>query len=194
MTNQVCFAKLSAKLFGRNKLMTESLVYMSNPPELPSDDLISIDSNAADVTAIMADIRARITQRREENGYPNMIFPTYGDVVYPEKPSDIDYDPNLYHHLGLANKLYNDVETEAAVLPSPATRIPILGSFWGQIRKHAHGLVLFYVNRFVDHEVEVDRQLVNVVNLLTIENQRQQREISILQDEMAELKAQMADG
>ncbi len=162
---------------------------MQNTTDLPSDDLISMDASQVDASAIMTEIRARIEKRRAEDGYRDMKFPTYGDVIYPEKPIDIPYDPNLYHHLSLVNKLYSDVETEAVLLPSPATRVPIAGKLWSKFRKSAHGLVLFYVNRAIDHEVEVDRHLVNVVNLLTIENQRQQRQISALREEIAQLNS-----
>ena len=161
---------------------------MSNTPELPSDNLISIDDPAIDVAEIMAEIRERIAKRRAEKGYDNTQFPTYGDITYPDKPEDIAYDPNLYHHLHLVNKLYNDVQTEPLLAASPATRVPILGKLWSQIRGQAHNLVIFYVNRAVQHEVEVNRHLVNALNLLTADNQRQQRQIAMLQDEIVQLR------
>ena len=98
------------------------------------------------------------------------------------------YHPDLYHHLHLANKLYTDVETESILASSPATRLPLIGNLWGTIREQAHSLVRFYVNRAVAHEVEVNRHLVNALNLLTAENQRQQRAIAELEEALAALR------
>lgn len=159
---------------------------------LPADGLIEVHDPAIDPSAIMATIRERIRARREAQGYDKAVFPTYGQVTYPHKPEDIPYDPNLYHHLHLANTLYTDVETESILAPSPATRLPVIGKLWATIREQAHSLVRFYVNRAVAHEVEVNRHLVNSLNLLTAENQRQQREIVRLQEQVAALRDQQS--
>jgi hypothetical protein len=49
-------------------------------------------------------------------------------------------------------------------------------------------LVLFYVNRSIEHQVAVNRQLVSVVNLLTEALQDQQQEIMALRREVDERK------
>ena len=158
--------------------------------KMPTNDLIEINDPTIDPNAIMDTIRQRIHARRMAKGYDKSSFPTYGQVTYPQKPEDIEYDPNLYHHLHLANKLFPDVETEVMLAPSPATRVPVLGKLWAGIRLQAHSLLIFYVNRAVAHEVEVNRHLVSSLNLLTAENQRQQRAITVLEEELARLREQ----
>jgi hypothetical protein len=120
-------------------------------------------------------------------GYEQRNFPTFGTAVScPEPPDDLPYSPDLYHHLRNVNDLYAEVETESVLAPSPATRIPVLGQIWKLIREQAHGLVLFYVNRSVAHQVNVNRHLVSVLNQLTLQNQEQARQIAALE---AQLKA-----
>lgn len=157
----------------------------SNDPttaDLPADDLIEIHDPEIDPQIIMAEIRRRIQERRLEAGYDNRTFPAFGAaMVCPEPPEGMPYLPDLYHHLRQVNTLYSEVETATILAPSPATRVPILGRFWKLIREQAHGLVLFYVNRSVGHQVKVNRHLVSVLNQLTEENQALQRRIMVLE-------------
>lgn len=159
---------------------------------LPSDDLIEINDPDIDPAAIMADIRARMRQRREELGYDRRNFPTFA-TAYPEEPADLEYDPNLYHHLRLANETYTQAETEPFLAPSPATSLPIIGALWRRIRGGAHNLVIYYVNRAIAHHVNVHRHMVSVLNRLTAQAEEQQRTIATLQEEVAALRAQLGE-
>jgi uncharacterized coiled-coil protein SlyX len=158
---------------------------------LPDDDLIEIHDPEIDPAQLMAEIRQRIEQRRQQAGYTPQRFPTFGGTTYPGRPLDIPYDPTLYHALELLNKSYAEAPTEAVVVPSPATRVPLLGNLWQLIRTQAHGLVLFYVNRAVKHELNVNRQIVSTLNLLTATVQEQQREIMALQAELEALYSRL---
>jgi hypothetical protein len=150
--------------------------------DLPADDLIEIHDPEIDPQIIMTQIRRRIQERRLEAGYDNRTFPAFGAaMVCPEPPEGMPYSPDLYHHLRQVNSLYSEVETATILAPSPATRVPILGRFWKLIREQAHGVVLFYVNRSVGHQVKVNRHLVSVLNQLTEENQALQRRIMALE-------------
>ncbi|MFZ0546354.1 MAG: hypothetical protein WAM60_12995 [Candidatus Promineifilaceae bacterium] len=152
--------------------------------DFPADDLIEIHDPEIDPQAIMTEIRRRIQARRAEAGYENRTFPAFGSaMVCPEPPEGMPYSPDLYHHLRQVNALYSEVETNTILAPSPATRVPILGHFWRMIREQAHGLVLFYVNRSVAHQVKVNRHLVSVLNQLTEENQALQRRVMVLEAE-----------
>jgi hypothetical protein len=152
--------------------------------DLPADDLIEIHDPEIDPQAIMAEIRRRIQERRLEAGYNNRSFPAFGSaMVCPEPPDGMPYSPDLYHHLRQVNTLYSEVETTPILAPSPATRVPVLGRFWKLIREQAHGLVLFYVNRSIGHQIKVNRHLVSILNQLTEENQSLQRRITDLEAE-----------
>lgn len=154
-------------------------VFVSN---LPPDDLIEIHDPQIDPAGIMQTIRSRIQQRRAEMGYARHSFPTFGSAssAYPGEPEDLEYDPNLYHHLRAANAMFAQAETKSILADSPATRIPVLGGIWKRVRQEAHNLVLFYLNRSIAHQINVNRNLVAVLNHLTAISQQQQREIAAL--------------
>ncbi|MGH2541885.1 MAG: hypothetical protein ACRDIB_03755 [Ardenticatenaceae bacterium] len=153
------------------------------------DDLIEIRDPAIDPAAIMAEIRERVQQRRKEQGYDQRTFPSFGLVQCPEPPADRPYDHDLYYYLRLANESYAGSETAVNLAPSPATQMPVVGPLWKKIRREVHNLVLFYVNRSVAHQVNVNRQLVSVVNRLTALAEEQQRSIEALQAEIEVLRS-----
>lgn len=161
---------------------------MSTTHNLPDNNLIEIRDPALDTIAIMAEIRTRVEKRRQELGYDKRRFPTFGTAEYPGEPEDMAYDDLLYHHLRLANRSYADIETRPLLASSPATRVPVLGRLWGLIRGGAHNLVLFYVNRAVSQQVNINRHLVSVLNRLAAENQAQARQIKALEEEVTQLR------
>lgn len=109
----------------------------------------------------------------------------------PVRPGDSQLDANLYHYLELANKSYNQFESGANLQLSPATRIPILGRIWSLVRRQAHELVLFYVNRNIEHQVAVNQQMVSALNLLTASLEEQQRQSRELEKEIEELRSRL---
>ena len=79
-------------------------------------------------------------------------------------------------------------ETAPVLAASAATQLPLFGRLWKLVREQAHQLVLFYVNRLVAHQTNVDRHLVSVANELTREIQEQQEQIRALQEEVEALR------
>lgn len=154
----------------------------SSAADSSTDDLIEIHDSIVEPERLMAEIRQRIKQRRAELGYESRSFPVFGAAAScPEPPADLPYQPDLYYHLRQANDLYAMVETAPVLASSQATRIPILGRFWKLIREQAHALVLFYSNRNTAHQVNVDRHLVSVLNLMLRELEEQRRTIKELE-------------
>jgi hypothetical protein len=151
--------------------------------EIP-DDLIEIHDPEIDPDQIMEQIRARILRRREELGHPRQTFPVFGAAAYPGEPEGQEYDEDLYYHLRKANDTYYQIGVEASLSPSPATRLPILGRLWKQIRQEAHNLVLFYLGKMTQQQVVVNRHLVSTINRLTVQLQEQQREIKSLREKI----------
>src|SRR4051812_48237361 len=117
------------------------------------DDLIVINDPEVDVEAIMATIRARVQQRRDELGYDGRVFPTFGGTAMPAEPTDMAHDANLYHHLRMANSAYVIPTLQPVLPPSPASRVPILGTLWQRIRPALHALILVYVNQALSSQV-----------------------------------------
>lgn len=155
-------------------------------PEL--DGLIEIGDPEVDPGRIMETIRERIRQRRQELGYDGRTFPVFGAAAYPGEPEGVAYDADLYHYLRLANDSFAAVDTEAVLASSPATRVPVLGRIWQLIRGGAHQLVLFYVNRAVTHQTDVNAHLVSVLNRMAAVIEQQERAINQLQAEVKALR------
>jgi hypothetical protein len=152
------------------------------------NSVIEIQDPQIDPDKIMEEIRVRIARRRAELGYDQRSFPTFGAASYSGPPQDIAYDADLHHYLRLANENYAEVSTDAVLSPSPATSLPVLGRLWQLIRGGAHGLVLFYVNRAVAHQTNVNRHLISVLNRMTAVLDEQQRTIHRLQAEIDTLR------
>jgi hypothetical protein len=77
---------------------------------------------------------------------------------------------------------------EPVLAPSPATQMPILGRLWELIRGEMHNLVLFYVNRAVADQNQLNVNLVSALNELTRVVQAQRAEIESLRAEIRRLK------
>lgn len=141
---------------------------------------------------LAAEIERRVQMRREKLGRVRLGSPTFGTVSpFPEPPSDQLYNPNLYHHLRQANEMVPPVTTPVLV-DSPATQVPILGSLWKMIRGQVHELILFYVNRIVSYETQLDNHIISSLNELTRVIQLQQEEIESLRDELENSREDLA--
>jgi hypothetical protein len=156
--------------------------------ELP-DGFFEIRDPQVDLGNIMAQIRQRIQERRRAYGYETRTFPAFGTAAHLGESDDIKFDSTLYHHLRVVNEIYANAETAPNLSPSPATRVPVLGRLWQVIRYQAHSLVLFYVNRDIAWQVNVDRHIISTLNRLAALTQEQQCEITALQAQLVTLQA-----
>jgi hypothetical protein len=154
-----------------------------------SDDLVEIRDPEIETAQIMEQIQERVRNRRAELGHVWQNFPVFGAAAMPGEPEDIPVNANLYHYLKLVNKSYNQFETGTDVQLSPATRVPILGRIWSLVRRQAHELVLFYVNRNIEHQVTVNQQIVSALNLLTASLEEQRRLTLEMQKEIEALRS-----
>ena len=153
-----------------------------------AEDIFEINDPLIDPAQIMGEIRARIEERRKQLGYDERTFPTFGAAAYHGEPQDIAYDADLHHYLRMVNESYANADTDPVLTSSPATRLPVVGRLWGVIRGGAHNLVLFYVNRALAHQTDVNRQLVSVLNRMTVTLETQQRTLDQLRKEVDALR------
>jgi hypothetical protein len=160
---------------------------MESEVEIPSN-LIEIHDPEIDPARIMEEIRERIRRRREELGYPQRVFPAFGAAAYPGEPEGEGYDITLYFHLRRANENYHQIDVAPLIVPSSRSSIPILGPLWDRIRREAHNLVLFYVNKLAQRQVTVNRHLVSTLNRMAVQIQEQQRRIKALEEELRRIK------
>jgi hypothetical protein len=165
--------------------------HMSKKSDNIPDDFLEVHSAGIDQGQLMTRVDDRVKQRRAEIGMDKTRFPSFDGVPYPGTPDGVEYDPDLYHHLRLANKYYIEIETEPVLEASPATRIPLAGRLWSSVRLHAHHLVLFYVNRAARHEVEVNRHMVSVLNALAMANTEQGETIRKLENQLESIRTQL---
>lgn len=141
----------------------------------PAGPLLELYDDEVTAAALMNRIAARLAEHPPA-GDPD--FPEYSiNTESPDFPTGIPYRFGQYYHLQRANALYHQVETGPDLAPSPATQVPLLGRLWRFIRAEAHRLVLFYVNRQVSHQAQVNRHLVQTLNELTRQIEEQQRAI-----------------
>ena len=150
---------------------------------------LRIHDEAISSEALVAEVQRRVDQRRDELGTTRVLLPKFGHMsAYPEPPVESGvYNPDLYHYLKQANRK-STPQLEPLLVPSPSTRVPILGSLWGMVRAQFHQLVLFYVNRSVSDQSQLNINVVSVLNELTRVSQVQQEEIDMLRAEVQRLK------
>lgn len=161
---------------------------MNNEPIEPPG-WITIEDEELTAAALETAVAQRLAERRAALGWPSPVdFPTFGYLSpMPEKPPQGAVSQSLYHHLRQLNEM-EAPETASVLLPSPATRVPILGRLWAVVREQAHQLILFYVNRTLAHETAVNTHTLNALNELTRLAQSQQEEINRLQKELEQLQ------
>lgn len=155
--------------------------------DLP-DDFVQLSDAELSSEALMARIRAQLAQRKAAQGAELRPLPQFGVAGMPDEPTDADHDPNLYHHLRLANERFSEMPSEALLASSPSTRIPVIGRWWAMVRRHAHDLVLYYVNRGLQHQLGVNRNIISALNLLVRQNEAQRAEIDALQRQLLQAR------
>ena len=155
--------------------------------DLPDDFIQLVDSELSS-DALMARIRAQLAQRKAAQGTDLRPLPQFGVAGMPDEPAGGGHDPTLYHHLRLANERFNEMPSEALLASSPATRMPVIGRWWATIRRHAHDLALFYVNRGLQHQLGVNRNIISVLNLLVRQNEAQHAEIDALRQQLSQAR------
>ncbi len=155
--------------------------------DLP-DDFVQLADSELSAGALMARIRAQLAERKTAQGAGLRPLPQFGVAGMPDEPAGAGHDPTLYHHLRLANERFNEMPSEAVLASSPATRVPVIGRWWAMIRRHAHDLVLYYVNRGMQHQLGVNRNIISVLNLLVRQNEAQRAEIDALRRQLSQAR------
>lgn len=150
------------------------------------EDWLTIHDSEISSAELAAEIARRVQKTEERSGELKLILPSFGEISsFPKPPADRLYNPLLYHHLRRANELAPPA-TNPVLVPSPATRIPILGRIWQLIRRQVHELVLFYVNRLGAYEANLDSHIISSLNELTRLVEEQQEEIIRLQKKLVD--------
>ena len=139
---------------------------------------------------ITAEIAKRAKAREVELGPLTVSFPAFAVLEgAPQPPQDRSYNANLYHHLRLINEM-PPPDVAPVLADSPATRTPWVGGLWQRVRTQFHELILFYVNRAVRQQTQLNNELISTLNELTYTIEAQQEEIERLQAKLRESRKQ----
>lgn len=109
-------------------------------------------------------------------------------LLYPAKPADIPYNLNLYDGLKSAKAMIPNFSTTTEMQQNRLTQLPVLGKVIKSVQFQLHQIARFYAHRALRHQREVNEYLVQCLEQLTIESQKQQRTISQLQQELNKLQ------
>jgi|DewCreStandDraft_5_1066085.scaffolds.fasta_scaffold01374_5 uncharacterized small protein (DUF1192 family) len=152
-----------------------------------SDDQIQFDPQGEiDIEDIMRQIRAHIARRQGQA--PGLGV---GGAFSPEvSPRQGRLKPELYDELYQANVAYDKAYVSLELTP---TRLPFVGGLWQRVRRIAHNLVIFYVNRLGVAQIAFNRHAVRVLNEIvrSLDEDEMLERVARLEREVAELRAQL---
>jgi len=147
-----------------------------------NDDQIQFDPEGEiDIEDIMRQIRAHIARRQEQPSSPAAPPPRQGRLK-----------PELYDELYQANVAYDKAYVSLELTP---TRLPFVGGLWQRVRRIAHNLVIFYVNRLGVAQIAFNRHAVRVLNEIvrSLDEDETLERVARLEREVAELRARLDD-
>ena len=149
---------------------------------------IEIHDSQISSAELVREVAARVERRRADRGTVDVDFPPFGATT-PAADGGADRGDlfRLHYYLRQLEQL-PPPETQPELAASPATRAPLLGRLWRLIRREAHNLVLFYVNRIVAHNTKVNRHVASALNEAASLIKEQEAEIERLRKELAQLK------
>lgn len=110
-----------------------------------------MENEKLDINDIMQDVRRQIIEQRQ--GIDDIAVKVKGERL----------PAAFYEHLYLASMTYNQTETELYVTPST---VPLIGGLLDRLRRQFHNLVIFYVNRSVVKQIQINRHLLQAVSIL----------------------------
>ena len=145
---------------------------MSTPTTDTSNDTIDI----------LAKIENRIQQAQHSSQHTKTT--RHAKLLYPAKPADIPYNILLYQHLDETKNTLTTYNRDMQIAENKLTKIPFVGRIVRSIQQQLHQVALFYTNRALRHQLEINQHLVESIGQLTIENQKQQRLIVELQEQL----------
>jgi hypothetical protein len=79
--------------------------------------------------------------------------------------------PDFYEHLYQAGMTYDQIQPKLYVT---ANNIPLIGGLLQTLRQKIHELVLFYVNQLAVNQIQVNHHLLQALNILAAELEREE--------------------
>ncbi|WP_420645709.1 hypothetical protein [Candidatus Leptofilum sp.] len=135
-----------------------------------------------ETSPVWNEIQARIEAAASREQLDTTVSPP---VVFPGKPADIAYDVALYNHLQQAAETIPNFDRDLQMNDTAWSQLPLIGTLVQKVRRGLHSIALFYTNRALQHQQQVNKQLWEAVGRLTAVTQQQQRTIETLQAQHA---------
>ena len=153
---------------------------------------VEIHASGIDVDEIMTTIRHNIQHRQKTSHRTPINFPEFEELICPEEPADGEHSALLYFLLREMNQTHTPpLQAIPELTPSPMDKLPILGYLWNMLRRHLHGLSIFYTNKLGRQIVTHLRYPVVVLNLMTRLNQKREAELVELKQRVTDLEIQL---
>lgn len=131
---------------------------------------------------MLAVIENRIRQAQHAKQHTRSL--RNAKLLYPAKPADIPYNTQLYQHLDTAKNSITTYSRDLQIAENSLAKVPLLGKVVQAIQRQLHQIALFYTNRAMRHQLEINEHLLESLGQLTLENQKQQRIIAELQEQL----------
>lgn len=143
---------------------------------------IQLNDEVLDDKEIAQELALRAANHEDKLTPGILSIPPFGTASeMPAPPLDLSHSFDLYSNLRLFNENYFRAETNIHLADSPAVNVPIIGPVWKRVRQFAHNLVIYYVNRHIAHQSQMNFLITNVLNELTRENEQLKRQLHELQ-------------
>ncbi len=154
--------------------MSESFAYTDPLPE----GWLQMDAG----DELLAQVQDSVAQRAQVWGDEGPHFAAFAGISSFSLSPAVQFE-SVAHHLQQALELMQRQDAAAVLAPSPATRLPLLGSLWALIRAQAHQLALFYVNRHAAQSVQINQHLLAALTELAQVVAAQQEAVTRFQAE-----------
>jgi hypothetical protein len=154
------------------------------------DGIFEIQDPAVDQDAVVQRVEACLrAHRRLFAKAPTMpSFGPGGQQIAAEPEAD---PSDLLYYLRRAEECRDQLGAEQELAPSWATQLPVIGRWWGRIRRELHNLVLFYVNRAAGRQAGFNAYAVEVLRYIAKQEEgikHLRAQVALLEDRLAALE------
>ena len=111
------------------------------------------------------------------------ILAERGQAAAADEPAQADSSA-IERHLQQVVLASQTLPSAPDLAASPATKLPLIGPLWASLRRQAHQLTLFYVNRAAGHQIGVNHELHGAISQLRDLVAAQEKRIASLEQQL----------
>lgn len=125
-------------------------------------NLIEVQDSQVDIGSLVAHVQSNLEQRQKQADERGLDFTAISQGL-PSLPADHVLSAATYYNLLKAEISQERVGVSPEYRP---VSIPIVGRLWHKIRRQAHGLVMFYVNKAAARQMIFDHHMLMTLRTL----------------------------